>query len=407
MKLKEYIKYRQVLDDLEINIIDKEKYRKIGNDYDILVQLAEDEIKKESKKDKIHEVHWEDYSYWFFVGFGILLGLLFQMGYATPDDKEINIGAYLFWVITAPIIIFIITTILKYKQKKAEKTNIYCFKKLFNLIFKIKILNINHLIIDTIKKSSCYYIQITSIAYSIFSILLLLYHTGIKKYLFNWDSTWIGSTIIKIYSIPVDFINSNFIPIELKQEATKTLQGENSENWLFFLILLTIVWIIIPRIILSIFYYFKLKQDLKKSFIFNPRSEKIINDIKKSYDFKFVENNQKESEKEQTNDLRQNIIFWQLSNTQEKFLKSEKIFDGKNIISLETVKDLNNHKFTDNKEIIILINSDAPPQYTIINLINKLIDFSCEYKFVDSNGFFIENETESIREWFRFIKEHK
>ncbi|MCT7485905.1 DUF2868 domain-containing protein [Aliarcobacter cryaerophilus] len=404
MNIKKYVEYRQILDKIDINKIEKKKYQEIKGDYNILIKLAEDYKEKDKLNNEHYEIHWEDYISWFFVGFGIMIGLFSQMGYATTDSKEINIGAYLFLVVTAPIIIFTIAIILKYIQKKDKKENIYCFKKLFDLMPK---LGLKGYVADVAKKSACYYIQITSIVYSISSTILLLYHTGIKNYNFIWDSTWIGSSIIKIYSIPVGFINSSFIPNELSYEATKTLQGENSENWLWFLILIAIVWIIIPRVILSIFYHFKLRRNLKESFITNSRSEIILKNIKKTYDFKFVENTKKEIKIEQNSDLRKNIIFWQLTQTQEKYLNDTNFFSNQHIISLEKVKDFNNYKLTDNQEIIILINSVAPPQYTIINLLNKLTHYSYEYKFIDSDGFFIENKTDSVNEWLRFIKENK
>ncbi|MDY0179802.1 hypothetical protein [Aliarcobacter skirrowii] len=281
MTLQDYVKYRKNIHELanNVNTIDKNKYNINDDDYELLINLAKDNIKKnELENTKNHEIHWEDYLNWFFIGSGIFLSLLFQLGYADTESRKINIGAYLFWVITVPIIIFISANIYKYKQANKENSN--CFKKLLSVILKIKFIK-SDIFKDVIKQSACYQIQFTSIAYSISSIILLLYHTGIKKYIFIWDSTWIGSVIINLYTIPLNFIYSDLIPAEINNISTEFSVGIDSENWLWFLIVLTIIWVIIPRIIILSYYSYKLKKYFKKYLTNNSDSVKLLEDLRK------------------------------------------------------------------------------------------------------------------------------
>lgn len=340
------------------------------------------------------------------------------------EAKTVSIVFYMLFVIVIPSLFIIlnivsIVYIILFKKGIFEKDTLigYLNKVFFEFLFIVKKKFLNNrttkesLLEKLIKISPSFYIQITALTYLIVSTIFLLLYTAGDKYTFAWKSTWLNSTIIKIYSIPINFIKPDYIPNELSQEATKTLQGANSESWLWFLILLTMVWIFIPRVALSIFYYFKLKKDLKESFLENGQNTHIINTIKPNITTTHTMEEvslEKDTKPDfainmKINDsLNQTVIFWQLPQTTLNKLYNSKEFNNKNKIDLKSVSDLDKYTLTNNKEIIILINSNAPLKQAFKNLLNK-IDVSYKFKaiYINENG----DEIEPVKQWDDYIKE--
>lgn len=413
MKISEYIQHRHNLEQLEIGTINKSKYENISDDYTILSKVSED------NPSKLPVNLGDKYILWFFVFIGFLLSIIFSMGYLDGEKKHLDIIVYYFFVIVIPLIILISSFVYKiYKQIRKIKSNF--LNKLFEWLFKKEFFNKKLILQDVIKISSSFHFNIISISYSIFSILWLIIFTMFKGYTYIWDSSWLTIKIMKFSSKILEFINFNLVPNELNQGLVKKFES-SEENWLWFLIVLTIVWIIIPKILLLIFNKYKVQKKLNYSFVDNSKSKhilKYINPETSTGDENIEQNQSKETNKVRTFsqiikfDLSQSnitnfktLLLWHL--TEEAILNMRNNLNNTNIdlIVLKSARELNLENIRKESSLLIIINVDNTPQGKFIRLLERVSEFNVTIKFIDEKGEFT-NSNKNIAEWSRFLEEN-
>lgn len=415
MKISDYIQHRHNLEQLDINVLNKTDYENEKND-DLKILL------KVSKNNHLElPISLGDkYILWFYIFIGFILSIIFSMGYSYEmkhSDKiynVINITIYVLFVITIPLSIFIGSSLYKIYSKFSKKVKSNLYEKFINDLFIINFFaKQKKYLKEVIKITSFFYFNIVSISYSVFSIIWLLYFTGIKKYAFFWDSTWVSIQIIKGYSTIIEAINFNLIPISLRQESISD-SPIFDVIWLWFLIVLTIAWIIIPKILLLIFNKYIVQKKLNDSFIHNSDSQRILKYIKPETST----TNQNIEQMEETNktntisqiikfDLSRNsnfntVLLWQLSEKTNQNIKNNTLYNS--AIALESTLNLNKINLDKLGSILILINIDNAPKLSFINLLAKLDSHDITIKFVNVNGIII-NSDNKIDEWLRFIRD--
>ncbi|AZL53706.1 hypothetical protein EI285_03585 [Aliarcobacter skirrowii] len=413
MNISKYIQHRHNLEQLNIGNINKSVYENISDNYTRLLKVSED------NPSKLPVNFGDKYILWFFVFIGFLLSIIFSMGYLDGEKKHLDIIVYYFFVIVIPLIILISSFVYKiYKQIRKIKSNF--LNKLFEWLFK-KEFFINKLILqDVIKISSSFHFNIISISYSIFSILWLIIFTMFKGYTYIWDSSWLTIKIMKFSSKILEFINFNLVPNELNQGLVKKFES-SEENWLWFLIVLTIVWIIIPKILLLIFNKYKVQKKLNYSFVDNSKSKhilKYINPETSTGDENIEQNQSKETNKVRTFsqiikfDLSQSnitnfktLLLWHL--TEEAILNMRNNLNNTNIdlIVLKSARELNLENIRKESSLLIIINVDNTPQGKFIRLLERVSEFNVTIKFIDEKGEFT-NSNKNIAEWSRFLEEN-
>lgn len=406
MKIKEYIQYRYILENLDINDLEKLNNKKEDNNYETLISIA----KKYMKKNNYFSV-----TYIFFImGIGILFALFFSLGYIDNKSKEINILEYILFVIAIPFTFMLTILIIKiYSRVKKKKND---FTDLLEMPFFIEKLKRFYIEKEAIRISSPFYWNMVTIAYSITSILLLLKYTGLNKYSFYWSSTWISKEIIHVFSKPVELFSLNIIPKELGQEDIYSFTSLDP-IWLWFLIVLTLIFILIPKILFLIFNKINLEKTLKESFISSNKSKIILDKISPNTsttnndEITDIRDDKKNHIQKIRFNLSQNdsvdyktVIFWQFTKTAIEKVEKNPIYSGINKIVLNYVKELNENNIDKNESILVLVNVENSPQYTFINLLNKLNNKDITVRFVDSDGRFI-NLNDNINEWERYVKE--
>ena len=419
MNISKYIQHRHNLEQLNIGNINKSVYENISDNYTRLLKVSED------NPSKLPVNLGDKYILWFFVFIGFLLSIIFSMGYLDGEKKHLDIIVYYFFVIVIPLIILISSFVYKiYKQIRKIKSNF--LNKLFEWLFKKeffikKKFFIKKLILqDVIKISSSFHFNIISISYSIFSILWLIIFTMFKGYTYIWDSSWLTIKIMKFSSKILEFINFNLVPNELNQGLVKKFES-SEENWLWFLIVLTIVWIIIPKILLLIFNKYKVQKKLNYSFVDNSKSKhilKYINPETSTGDENIEQNQSKETNKVRTFsqiikfDLSQSnitnfktLLLWHL--TEEAILNMRNNLNNTNIdlIVLKSARELNLENIRKESSLLIIINVDNTPQGKFIRLLERVSEFNVTIKFIDEKGEFT-NSNKNIAEWSRFLEEN-
>ena len=192
MKISEYIQHRHNLEQLDIGTINKSDYENESDNYKIL-----EKVSKENHSELPISLG-DQWIIWFYIFIGFLLSIIFSMGYSYEmkhSDKiynVINITIYVLFVITIPLSIFIGSSLYKIYSKFSKKVKSNLYEKFINDLFIINFFaKQKEYLKEVIKITSFFYFNIVSISYSVFSIIWLLYFTGIKKYAFFWDSTWI------------------------------------------------------------------------------------------------------------------------------------------------------------------------------------------------------------------------
>lgn len=413
MKISEYIQHRHNLEQLDIGNINKSVYENISDNYTRLLKVSED------NPSKLPVNLGDKYILWFFVFIGFLLSIIFSMGYLDGEKKHLDIIVYYFFVIVIPLIILISSFVYKiYKQIRKIKSNF--LNKLFEWLFKKEFFIKKLILQDVIKISSSFHFNIISISYSIFSILWLIIFTMFKGYTYIWDSSWLTIKIMKFSSKILEFINFNLVPNELNQGLVKKFES-SEENWLWFLIVLTIVWIIIPKILLLIFNKYKVQKKLNYSFVDNSKSKhilKYINPETSTGDENIEQNQSKETNKVRTFsqiikfDLSQSnitnfktLLLWHL--TEEAILNMRNNLNNTNIdlIVLKSARELNLENIRKESSLLIIINVDNTPQGKFIRLLERVSEFNVTIKFIDEKGEFT-NSNKNIAEWSRFLEEN-
>lgn len=404
MKIKEYIQYRYNLESIDINDLEKIDYKKENNDYKTLISVAQT---YSTERD------YFNITYIFFI-IGIIFALFFSLWYIDNESKEINILEYILFVIAIPFTFMLTISIIKIYSKFKKKKN--DFTDLLEMPFFIEKLKRFYIQKAAIRISSPFYWNIVTITYSITSILLLLKYTGLNKYSFYWSSTWISKEIIYLFSKPVELFSLNIIPKELGQKDIYSFTSLDP-IWLWFLIVLTLIFIIIPKILFLIFNKINSEKKLKESFISSDKAKLILDKI--NPDTSTTNNDEitdiRDDKKNHIQKIRFNlsqndsvdyktVIFWQLTKTAIEKVEKTPIYSGINKIVLHYVKELNENNIDKNKFILVLVNVENSPQYTFINLLNKLNNKDITVRFVDSDGRFI-NLNDNINEWERYIKE--
>ena len=404
MKIKEYIQYRYNLESIDINDLEKIDYKKENNDYKTLISVAQT---YSTKKD------YFNITYIFFI-IGIIFALFFSLGYIDNKSKEINILEYILFVIAIPFTFMLTISIMKiYSKLKKKKID---FINLLEMPFFIEKFKKFYIEKEAIRISSPFYWNIVTITYSITSILLLLKYTAVNKYSFYWSSTWISKEIIFLFSKPVELLSLNIIPKELEQENIYSFVSSNP-MWLWFLIVLTLILILIPKILFLIFNKINSEKKLKESFISSNKSKIILDKISPNTsttnndEITDIRDDKKNNIQKIRFNLSQNdsvdyitVIFWQLTKTAIEKVEEIPIYSAINKIVLHYVKELNENNIDKNESILVLVNVENSPQYTFINLLNKLNNKDITVRFVDSDGRFI-NLNDNINEWERYVKE--
>lgn len=404
MKIKEYIQYRYNLESIDINDLEKIDYKKENNDYKTLISVAQT---YSTKKD------YFNITYIFFI-IGIIFALFFSLGYIDNKSKEINILEYILFVIAIPFTFMLTISIMKiYSKLKKKKID---FINLLEMPFFIEKFKKFYIEKEAIRISSPFYWNIVTITYSITSILLLLKYTAVNKYNFYWSSTWISKEIIFLFSKPVELLSLNIIPKELEQENIYSFVSSNP-MWLWFLIVLTLILILIPKILFLIFNKINSEKKLKESFISSNKSKIILDKISPNTsttnndEITDIRDDKKNNIQKIRFNLSQNdsvdyktVIFWQLTKTAIEKVEEIPIYSAINKIVLHYVKELNENNIDKNESILVLVNVENSPQYTFINLLNKLNNKDITVRFVDSDGRFI-NLNDNINEWERYVKE--
>ena len=188
MNISEYIQHRHNFEQLDINVLNKTDYENEKNDEKILLKVS----KKYHSELPISL--GDKYILWFYIFIGFILSIIFSMGYSYEmkhSDKiynVINITIYVLFVITIPLSIFIGSSLYKIYSKFSKKVKPNLYEKFINDLFRINFFaKQKEYLKEVIKITSFFYFNIVSISYSIFSIIWLLYFTGIKKYAFFWD----------------------------------------------------------------------------------------------------------------------------------------------------------------------------------------------------------------------------
>lgn len=400
MNIKEYIQHRYNLENTNRNELSKEDYNYEKDNYKKLLKISHNHPFKLN-------INFGDYLLGFYIFIGFLLSLIFSMGYANILEKEINIAIYILFVVAIPFILMVIGFSFLVKRKESN-----CFERMFNLyfnfFFKEKII-----IKEILKKTFCFYSQIISISYSIFSILWLGYYTAIKSYSFSWESTWLPIKIVKFFSIPIDVINHNWIPIEL---ATNLEKFSSSDNiWLSFLLLSTIVWIIIPKIVILLINKYKLKRLLLSSFINNEKSKRILDYISpitsttnsiielKDANTRIFPLNKTIKFDLSDNTNYKTFVLWQLTKIANEEIKENNLYKDANKIYLDKALELNHEDINSTYPILILINSENTPKRNFVNLLNKLNNQDITIKSANKYGTLIKS-SEHIEEWIRFLR---
>lgn len=413
MDISKYIQHRHNLEQLNIGNINKSVYENISDNYTRLLKVSED------NPSKLPVNLGDKYILWFFVFIGFLLSIIFSMGYLDGEKKHLDIIVYYFFVIVIPLIILISSFVYKiYKQIRKIKSNF--LNKLFEWLFKKEFFIKKLILQDVIKISSSFHFNIISISYSIFSILWLIIFTMFKGYTYIWDSSWLTIKIMKFSSKILEFINFNLVPNELNQGLVKKFES-SEENWLWFLIVLTIVWIIIPKILLLIFNKYKVQKKLNYSFVDNSKSKhilKYINPETSTGDENIEQNQSKETNKVRTFsqiikfDLSQSnitnfktLLLWHL--TEEAILNMRNNLNNTNIdlIVLKSARELNLENIRKESSLLIIINVDNTPQGKFIRLLERVSEFNVTIKFIDEKGEFT-NSNKNIAEWSRFLEEN-
>ncbi len=413
MNISKYIQHRHNLEQLNIGNINKSVYENISDNYTRLLKVSED------NPSKLPVNLGDKYILWFFVFIGFLLSIIFSMGYLDGEKKHLDIIVYYFFVIVIPLIILISSFVYKiYKQIRKIKSNF--LNKLFEWLFKKEFFIKKLILQDVIKISSSFHFNIISISYSIFSILWLIIFTMFKGYTYIWDSSWLTIKIMKFSSKILEFINFNLVPNELNQGLVKKFES-SEENWLWFLIVLTIVWIIIPKILLLIFNKYKVQKKLNYSFVDNSKSKhilKYINPETSTGDENIEQNQSKETNKVRTFsqiikfDLSQSnitnfktLLLWHL--TEEAILNMRNNLNNTNIdlIVLKSARELNLENIRKESSLLIIINVDNTPQGKFIRLLERVSEFNVTIKFIDEKGEFT-NSNKNIAEWSRFLEEN-
>ena len=319
MKIKEYIQYRYNLESIDINDLEKIDYKKENNDYKTLISVAQT---YSTKKD------YFNITYIFFI-IGIIFALFFSLGYIDNKSKEINILEYILFVIAIPFTFMLTISIMKiYSKLKKKKID---FINLLEMPFFIEKFKKFYIEKEALRILSPFYWNIITITYSITSILLLLKYTAVNKYSFYWSSTWISKEIIFLFSKPVELLPLNIIPKELEQENIYSFVSSNP-MWLWFLIVLTLILILIPKILFLIFNKINSEKKLKESFISSNKSKIILNKV-----------NFKNDERTDTEDNSINFktfIFWPLTKTIKAIIK----FFIKTIVRVLTKKESTSEK---------------------------------------------------------------
>lgn len=404
MKIKEYIQYRYSLESIDINDLEKIDYKKENNDYKTLISVAQT---YSTKKD------YFNITYIFFI-IGIIFALFFSLGYIDNKSKEINILEYILFVIAIPFTFMLTISIMKiYSKLKKKKID---FINLLEMPFFIEKFKKFYIEKEALRILSPFYWNIITITYSITSILLLLKYTAVNKYNFYWSSTWISKEIIFLFSKPVELLSLNIIPKELEQENIYSFVSSNP-MWLWFLIVLTLILILIPKILFLIFNKINSEKKLKESFISSNKSKIILDKISPNTsttnndEITDIRDDKKNNIQKIRFNLSQNdsvdyktVIFWQLTKTAIEKVEETPIYSAINKIVLHYVKELNENNIDKNESILVLVNVENSPQYTFINLLNKLNNKDITVRFVDSDGRFI-NLNDNINEWERYVKE--
>lgn len=404
MKIKEYIQYRDNLESIDINDLEKLNYKKENNDYKTLISVAQT---YSTKKD------YFNITYIFFI-IGIIFALFFSLGYIDNKSKEINILEYILFVIAIPFTFMLTISIMKiYSKLKKKKID---FINLLEMPFFIEKFKKFYIEKEALRILSPFYWNIITITYSITSILLLLKYTAVNKYNFYWSSTWISKEIIFLFSKPVELLSLNIIPKELEQENIYSFVSSNP-MWLWFLIVLTLIFTLIPKILFLIFNKINSEKKLKESFISSNKSKIILDKISPNTsttnndEITDIRDDKKNNIQKIRFNLSQNdsvdyktVIFWQLTKTAIEKVEEIPIYSAINKIVLHYVKELNENNIDKNESILVLVNVENSPQYTFINLLNKLNNKDITVRFVDSDGRFI-NLNDNINEWERYVKE--
>ncbi|MCT7611152.1 hypothetical protein N5U14_09855 [Aliarcobacter butzleri] len=404
MKIKEYIQYRYNLESIDINDLEKIDYKKENNDYKTLISVAQT---YSTERD------YFNITYIFFI-IGIIFALFFSLGYIDNKSKEINILEYILFVIAIPFTFMLTISIMKiYSKLKKKKID---FINLLEMPFFIEKFKKFYIEKEALRILSPFYWNIVTITYSITSILLLLKYTAVNKYNFYWSSTWISKEIIFLFSKPVELLSLNIIPKELKQENIYSFVSSNP-MWLWFLIVLTLIFTLFPKILFLIFNKINSENKLKESFISSNKYKIILDKISpntsttNNYEITDIRDDKKNNIQKIRFNLSQNdsvdyktVIFWQLTKTAIEKVEETPIYSAINKIFLHYVKELNENNIDKNESILVLVNVENSPQYTFINLLNKLNNKDITVRFVDSDGRFI-NLNDNINEWERYVKE--
>ena len=401
MNLNEYIKRRISLDNLHISDISRKKYNKEKNNYIKLIKISDDF--EENNYDKIHKV----FKYFSLI-IPIVLSLILSLGYVNSDSHEINILLFILMIIVIPFIFMVISLIFILYKKSSN----YCFSFVIENITK-------GVFQDGIKRVSCYYFQLISITFSLVSIIILLFLTAIESYKFYFATTWIKNTfftsVIDFFSFPIKKIYPEIIPSnELIIESAKNASSDSI--WLWFLISLVIVWIVMPRIISLIFALYFSRKSLKKSFLNNNKSKRIleylkpkitttnyVNEKENLNDSDLMKNNanldiKKEDEEKQL--VYSKILLYSLNENAISAIKNSTKYSN---IDIETYsRNINFENFHSN--ILILINYQSAPKMIAVNMMRRLNHCSLFINFLDDNGLEVLNDA-NINEWKRFLKE--
>lgn len=414
MNLKSYIQHRQNLEDLDLSQISRKNFDPKKSNFDSLLEISN----KESKVTDIKFI----YNLSIYLIIGIFLSFLFSFAYAYESENKrvINISVYILLVIVLPYL-FLGLSLLK-KVYFFDK-NGYGTSSFITNVFLANFKTLSPIEKESFKISEQFHFQFVSFIYSIASLFYLFFYTTFLEYKFKFETSWLGDSffenIVAFFNIPLSLFSFDLKPsIEIINQTIN--HNSNGNSWLFFLISITIIWTILPRLIFFLISWYILNKSLKKSFLNSTKSKIILNYIKPETSTTNVSIKEDEASKDIiTNkqivkfDLFNNtldfktILMWQLSDKARMKIENEEKYANKeinrSIIYLERVKNLDINILDINSPILILINSENEPKRTFINLLIKLINFDLTIKIVDSSAKFV-NTDEKIKEWLRFIE---
>lgn len=405
MNLYKYVKRREILSDLNISeISDKKRYNKEKNDYKKLIKISDD-FKNEKHQDKSKNFFLNKF---FIIGLSIFLAILFSLGYIDSQKNQINILFFILMIIIFPFIL----VVFSFLNTIYKKQNSSCFKSIIEFLMKKEIEK------DALQKVSCFYLQIVSIVFSSISILILLFWTAIENYKFYFATTWLESSffinLISFFSFPMKSIFPQLIPnTQMIIEASKNASSDSI--WLWFLIMLLLIWIIIPRVVILILTYYFSRKALQESFITNEKSKRILEYLKPkitttSYDNDRYEENKKEDESknnqkkqklsnEQSNQNYLNILLFHLNENAINAIKVNKKYSNAMIQTYHRNMDFKQF----HSEVLILINIQSSPKMIAVNMMRKLSHCNIVLGFVDDNALEVKEDS-NIEEWKRFLK---